>query len=68
MMGYAQIIGSFTLDGSLVNQAPFEDVKRRGALGGQSGGGVVGLESIKEKVVYSAHSDGVILGNLWEGS
>lgn len=47
MMGYAQIIGSFTLDGSLVNQAPFEDVKRRGALGGQSGGGVVGLESNK---------------------
>ncbi len=49
MMGYAQIIGSFTLDGSLVNQAPFEDVKRRGALGGQSGGGVVGLESNKRE-------------------
>ena len=47
MMGYAQIIGSFTVDGALVNQAPFEDVKRRGALGGQSGGGVVGLESDK---------------------
>ncbi|KAI9753808.1 MAG: hypothetical protein M4579_004989 [Chaenotheca gracillima] len=47
MMGYAQINGSFTLDGSLVNQAPFEDVKRRGVVGGQGSGGVVGVESRK---------------------
>jgi hypothetical protein len=46
MMGYAQIHGSFTLDGSLVNQAPFEEVKRKGVLGGQ-GGGVVGVETSK---------------------
>ncbi len=46
MMGYAQIYGSFTLDGSLVNQAPFEEVKRKGVLGGQ-GGGVVGVETSK---------------------
>jgi hypothetical protein len=44
MMGYAQIQGSFTLDGSLVNQAPFEEVKRKGVVGGQGGGGVVGVE------------------------
>lgn len=46
MMGYAQVHGSFTLDGSLVNQAPFEEVKRKGVLGGQ-GGGVVGVETSK---------------------
>ena len=47
MMGYAQVVGSFTLDGSLVNQAPFEGVKRKGILGGQGGGGVVGVEKSK---------------------
>jgi hypothetical protein len=46
MMGYAQIQGSFTLDASLISQAPFEDVKRKGAVGGQ-GGGVIGVESNK---------------------
>jgi len=48
MMGYAQIHGSFTLDGSLVNQAPFEEVKRKGVLGGQ-GGGVVGVETSRRE-------------------
>lgn len=48
-MGYAQTMGSFTLDGSLVNQAPFEDVKRKGVLGGEGGGGVVGVEKSKRE-------------------
>lgn len=43
LMGYAQLSGSFTLDGSLVNQAPFEEVKRKAVVGGQGGGGVVGV-------------------------
>lgn len=42
-MGFAQLSGSFTLDGSLVNQAPFEETKRRAVVGGQGGGGVVGV-------------------------
>ena len=46
MMGYAQIHGAFTLDGSLISLAPFEEVKRKGAVGGQ-GGGVVGVERNK---------------------
>ncbi|KJR87062.1 uncharacterized protein SPSK_01404 [Sporothrix schenckii 1099-18] len=46
MMGYAQIEGSFTLDGSLVDLSPFEQVKRKGVVGGQ-GGGVVGLKNNK---------------------
>jgi hypothetical protein len=46
MMGYAQIHGSFTLDASLISQAPFEEVKRKGAVGEQ-GGGVIGVERNK---------------------
>ncbi|KAH9864892.1 hypothetical protein IAQ61_008837 [Plenodomus lingam] len=49
MMGYAQITGSFTLDGSLINQAPFEEVKRKGVVGGQGGGGVVGVDKTKRE-------------------
>jgi RAB6A-GEF complex partner protein 2 len=47
MMGYAQVTGAFILDGSLVNQGPFEEVKRKGVLGGQGGGGVVGVDRKK---------------------
>ena len=48
MMGYAQIQGSFSLDGSLVSLSPFEQVKKKGAVGG-AGGGVVGLEPAKRE-------------------
>lgn len=43
LMGYAQINATFTLDSSLVDPSPFEEVKRKGFLGGQAGGGVVGV-------------------------
>jgi len=43
MMGYVQVSGSFVLDGSLVNRVPFEEVKRKAVVGGQAGGGVVGI-------------------------
>lgn len=46
MMGYAQVQGTFTLDGSLVNLAPFEQVKRKAVVGGH-GGGVIGVETTK---------------------
>ncbi|KAG6010247.1 hypothetical protein E4U21_007296 [Claviceps maximensis] len=46
MMGYAQIQGTFTLDGSLVSLGSFEQVKQKGAVGGR-GGGVIGLEPTK---------------------
>ncbi len=45
LMGYAQVNATFALDGALVDQTPFEEVKRKGFLGGQAGGGVVGLKS-----------------------
>lgn len=45
LMGYAQVNASFTLDGALVDQTPFEEVKRKGFLGGQGGGGVVGVKT-----------------------
>ena len=47
MMGFAHVQGSFTLDGSLVNQTFFEDVKRKGVVGSHGGGGVVGVEKSK---------------------
>ena len=47
MMGYGHVTGSFTLDTSLVNQGPFEEVKRKGIIGDQGGGGVVREEKSK---------------------
>lgn len=45
-MGYAQISASFTIDGSLVNQSAFDEVKRKGVVGGQPGtGGLPGRPS-----------------------
>ncbi|PGH12797.1 hypothetical protein AJ79_04021 [Helicocarpus griseus UAMH5409] len=35
LMGYAQISASFTVDGSLINQSLFEEVKRKGVVGSQ---------------------------------
>ena len=49
MMGYGQITGSYTIDGSLIDQAPFEEVKRKGIIGGQGGGGVVRSDSIRRE-------------------
>ncbi|KAI0112065.1 Rgp1-domain-containing protein [Nemania sp. FL0031] len=59
MMGYAQVQGSFTLDGSLVNLGPFEAVKRKAVLSGQ-GGGVIGVES-------SRRSSGFLTSFGWGG-
>ena len=60
MMGYGQITGAYILDGSLINQAPFEEVKRKGIVGGQGGGGVVRPQSTKR--------DSSILGSFgWSG-
>ena len=44
MMGYVQLTGAFVLDGSLINQSPFEPIKKKGVIGGQGGGGVVGVQ------------------------
>ena len=49
MMGYVQTMGSFSVDGSLVNQEPFEEVKRKGVVSSQAGGGVVGVERSKRQ-------------------
>lgn len=60
MMGYSQITGTYSLDGSLINQAPFEEVKRKGIVGGQGGGGVVRSQSTKR--------DSGLLGSFgWSG-
>ena len=49
MMGFAQVTGSFVLDGSLVNQTPFEEVKKKAIVGGQGGGGLVRSQSVKRE-------------------
>ncbi|EME48611.1 hypothetical protein DOTSEDRAFT_67597 [Dothistroma septosporum NZE10] len=68
MMAYAQTLGHFTLDGSLVNTAPFEEVKRKAV---QGGGGVVGVErSRRSSGLFGALSWGNIgesLGGLLGG-
>ncbi|KAI0853756.1 Rgp1-domain-containing protein [Daldinia vernicosa] len=58
MMGFAQVQGSFTLDGSLINLGPFEAVKRKAVLGGQ-GGGVIGIENSRRS------SGGLLTGFGW---
>lgn len=60
MMGYGQITGSFTLDGSLVSHAHFEEVKRKGIIGTQGGGGVVRADAVKR--------NGGIFGGIGWGS
>ncbi|OQO09139.1 hypothetical protein B0A48_06030 [Cryoendolithus antarcticus] len=68
MMGYAQTAGHFTLDGSLVNAAPFEEVKRKGV---QGSGGVIGVErSRRTSGMFGALSWGSIgesIGGLLGG-
>lgn len=63
MMGYGQLAGFFTLDGSLIKQQPFEHVKRKGVIGGQGGGGVVrALKSEQQSGLFST----LKWGNLGE--
>lgn len=59
MMGYAQVIGTFILDGTLVQTSQFDEIKRRGVVGSQGGGGVVGVEQ---------KTDGKFLGSFGWGS
>jgi hypothetical protein len=71
-MGYGHITGSFTLDSSLVNQSPFEEVKRKGIIGDQGGGGVVREEKSKrDSGIFSFSGWGNIgesLGGLLGGN
>lgn len=45
MMGYVQMVGSFTLDGSLIALAPFNRVKKMGVVGSQGSGGILSLNA-----------------------
>ena len=58
MIGYVQLIGSFTLDESLVNSSMFEKAKRQSVIGGQAGGGVVGVD-------HTRRSDGLLSSLGW---
>lgn len=71
LMGYAQVSATFTLDGSLMDQSPFETVKRKGFLGGQAGGGVVGVKTPESAGKFfggfTLNSIGESLGGLLNG-
>jgi RAB6A-GEF complex partner protein 2 len=71
LMGYAQVSATFTLDGSLIDQSPFEMVKRKGFLGGQAGGGVVGVKTPETTGKFfggfTLNSIGESLGGLLNG-
>ena len=72
LMGYAQVNATFTLDGALVDQTPFEEVKRKGFLGGQAGGGVVGVKTSSNTGGilggFTLNSIGESLGGLLGGA
>ena len=68
LMGYAHLNASFTVDGSLVDQSQFEEVKKKGFLGGQAGGGVVGVKKARPSSGFMSsfnfNSIGESLNNL----
>ena len=53
MMGFAQITGYFTIDGSLIKQQPFEHVKRKYVISGQRGGGIIRGEKREQNGLFS---------------
>ncbi len=52
LMGYAHLNATFTLDSSLIDQSQFEEVKKKGFLGGQGGGGVVGVNKARPQSIF----------------
>ncbi|CZS76273.1 unnamed protein product [Fusarium graminearum] len=62
MMGYAQLHGSFSLDGSLVSLGQFDQVKKKGIVG--QGGGVVGLESKRDSSLLGGFGWGRLSSSL----
>lgn len=67
-MGYAQVSASFTVDGSLINQSAFEEVKRKGVVGGQPGPGVPGRPATPERPRKSGGFWGALKWNTIEES
>ncbi|RMD44570.1 hypothetical protein DV735_g605, partial [Chaetothyriales sp. CBS 134920] len=71
LMGYTHLNATFTVDGSLVDQAQFEEVKQKGFLGGQAGGGVVGVKKARPKTGllgrFNFNSIGASLNTLMAG-
>ncbi|KAI4119369.1 MAG: hypothetical protein LQ345_000748 [Seirophora villosa] len=49
MMGYGNVVGSFSLDASLVKSSSFDGVKRKAVIGSLGGGGVVRAGSTKRQ-------------------
>ncbi len=49
MMGFGNIVGKFSLDPSLVDPSPFDEVRNKAVVGNQGGGGVVRAGSTKNQ-------------------
>ena len=49
LMGYAQITANCALESALIDQSSFDAVKGKAFLGGQAGGGVVGVQKSAPK-------------------
>ncbi|KAE8131186.1 Rgp1-domain-containing protein [Aspergillus pseudotamarii] len=60
LMGYAQISASFTVDGSLINQSSFEEVKRKGVVGDQ--GNAAGISNGRSAASSDKNRKG---GGFW---
>lgn len=60
LMGYAQISASFTVDGSLINQSAFEEVKRKGVVGDQ--GNAAGMSNGRSAASSDKNRKG---GGFW---
>ena len=72
LMGYAQITANCTLESALIDQSSFDEVKGKGFLGGQAGGGVVGVQKSAPKSslfgAFGLTSITETLGEIMNGS
>ena len=62
MMGFVQIVGSFTVDESLVHSDAFQEVRNAALVGGKLGGGVVGVDFAKQQ-----HGSSGLMNSLYGG-
>lgn len=62
LMGFAQVSATFTVDGSLINQSAFEEVKRKGVVGSQGTGSPASTGAVARNGGMGRKSGG---GGFW---
>ncbi|KAL8904608.1 MAG: hypothetical protein Q9207_003163 [Kuettlingeria erythrocarpa] len=72
MMGFGNVVGNFSLDPSLVDPSPFDEVRNKAVVGNQGGGGVVRAGSTKSQNgllgFFGWNALGASLGDLLAGN